>query len=219
MKKIIIATTILLTAISSAVTASCDSSPAQTAEPPEIPAECVTYSFLGQQNGRIDESQLAWLSWEPAGFRLRPDAAEALERVNHAFAAEFGTNLTVTSTWRSYEGQHRARERHGHLAADPGTSNHGWGIAVDLGGGIQSFDTEQHAWMQANAPAYGWVLPAWADRDGGLPEPWHWEFHGPAAIYVASDGPVEITPQMWIDNCVEALDGGLAGSTTRNLGW
>ena len=37
------------------------------------------------------------------------------------------------------------------LAAVPGTSNHGWGLAVDLCGGIERFGTQQYAWMQANA--------------------------------------------------------------------
>ena len=157
-------------------------------------------AFAEFANGMAPEEAKQRLSWAPAHL-LRPDAATALEALNRAFAAEFGEDLVVTSSWRSYESQHLAREAHGHLAADPGTSNHGWGIAVDLGGGIQWFESARHAWMRANAPGYGWHLPIWALEDGGLPEAWHWEFHGPTRIDVHHHGPVEITPGMSLANC------------------
>jgi LAS superfamily LD-carboxypeptidase LdcB len=64
------------------------------------------------------------------------------------------------------------------LAAVPGTSNHGWALAVDLCGGIQSFGTAEYAWMVANAPAFGWSNPPWARPGQGREEPWHWEFTG-----------------------------------------
>ncbi len=64
------------------------------------------------------------------------------------------------------------------LAAVPGTSNHGWGTAVDLCGGIQTFGSAQHVWMRQNAPLYGWYLPSWAQQTGSKPEPWHWEYGG-----------------------------------------
>jgi D-alanyl-D-alanine carboxypeptidase len=63
----------------------------------------------------------------------------------------------------------------GYLAARPGTSNHGWGLAADLGvGGYASAD---YAWMRANAPAFGWDNPGWARPGGTKAEPWHWEFN------------------------------------------
>ena len=64
------------------------------------------------------------------------------------------------------------------LAARPGHSNHGWGTAADLCGGIDRFGTPTHDWMLANAPLFGWFHPAWAEPSGKLPEPWHWEFGG-----------------------------------------
>jgi LAS superfamily LD-carboxypeptidase LdcB len=64
------------------------------------------------------------------------------------------------------------------LAAVPGTSNHGWGTAVDLCGGVEAFGTATHLWMLENAPAFGWFHPSWAKPGGGRPEPWHWEFAG-----------------------------------------
>jgi len=52
----------------------------------------------------------------------------------------------------------------------------GFGLAVDLCGGVQNFADPAHLWMQRNAPLYGWFHPAWAGPSGSMPEPWHWEF-------------------------------------------
>ena len=57
------------------------------------------------------------------------------------------------------------------MAALPGTSNHGWGKAVDLGepGGM-TFTSPGHRWLSANAGTYGFV---------GLSfEAWHWSYVG-----------------------------------------
>ncbi len=62
------------------------------------------------------------------------------------------------------------------LAAVPGTSNHGRGLAVDLCGGAERFDGAAHRWLQANAGRFGWVHPAWARQGGRREEPWHWEY-------------------------------------------
>jgi LAS superfamily LD-carboxypeptidase LdcB len=65
-----------------------------------------------------------------------------------------------------------------HLAATPGTSVHGWGLAVDLCGGVERFGTTQNTWLLAHAPAHGWSHPAWAAAGGSRPEPWHFEYAG-----------------------------------------
>lgn len=114
-------------------------------------------------NGMIPASALCPLS---TGGLLRCDAARAFEIMNSAYLAEFGTNIAVTDTYRSYEGQVRCKQQKGDLCATPGKSNHGWGMATDLGGGINSFGTPQHKWMAANAPRFGWEHPEWA-RSGG----------------------------------------------------
>ena len=64
------------------------------------------------------------------------------------------------------------------MTATPGTSVHGWGLAVDLCGGIESFDTSEHAWLVAHGPAFGWHHPSWAEAGGSRPEPWHFEYGG-----------------------------------------
>ncbi|MGI5189083.1 M15 family metallopeptidase [Promicromonospora sp. CA-289599] len=126
-------------------------------------------------NGQIPSSVLCDLDWAPNQL-LRCDAAVELENLNDAFRAEFGRNLDVTDGYRSYAEQLSVAASKGGLAAVPGTSNHGWGQAVDLSGGIESFGTAEHAWMVANAGKYGWTHPAWAQAGGSKPEAWHWEY-------------------------------------------
>jgi hypothetical protein len=128
-------------------------------------------------NGRIPLTLLCPVFGAPGRY-LRADAAYAFDRLSHAYAAAFGSPICVTSAYRSYDDQVRvAAERPG-FAARPGHSNHGWGTALDLCGGIESFGSATHQWMLANAPLFGWFHPAWAEPTGSLPEAWHWEFGG-----------------------------------------
>ena len=125
----------------------------------------------GYADGFIPSSQLCTIV---GGGRLRPDAAAAFNKMSQAYARVFGTNICVTDAYRSYPEQVRVFRQRPSLAAVPGTSNHGWGLAVDLGCGIQSSRSAQYRWMVANAGRFGWVHPAWAFHDPF--EPWHWEF-------------------------------------------
>ncbi|MGO3066135.1 MAG: D-alanyl-D-alanine carboxypeptidase family protein [Brevibacterium linens] len=129
----------------------------------------------GHRNGRIPASAMCALESAP-GQMLRCDAQAAFDRLSTAFEARFGAPISVTDAYRDYATQVVLKRRKGRMAATPGTSNHGWALAVDLGGGINSFGTAQHQWMRANAPKFGWIHPGWARQTGSLPEPWHWEF-------------------------------------------
>ena len=86
--------------------------------------------------------------------------------------------MCVSDSYRTFAAQVRLYGVKPALAAVPGTSNHGWGLAVDLCGGLRSFGTAQYAWMAANAPRFGWSNPPWAAQGQGREEPWHWEFTG-----------------------------------------
>ena len=126
-------------------------------------------------NGEVPAEALCALDVAP-GQRLRCDAAEGLEALNAAYRAEFGTDLTVTDSYRSYAAQVACLAAKGTLCATPGTSNHGRGTAVDLGGPLSRFGSTEHDWLLAHAPEFGWDLPSWARANGSKPEPWHWEF-------------------------------------------
>lgn len=131
----------------------------------------------GHSNGRIPAVALCPLQSAP-GQLLRCDASRAFEELNAAFRQRFGHAISVTDAYRDYETQVILKRRKGRMAATPGTSTHGWGLAVDLGSGINRFGTPAHTWMRENAPRFGWVHPAWARQSGSLPEAWHWEYAG-----------------------------------------
>lgn len=118
-------------------------------------------------NGYLPEDVLVPIA---DGYRLVRPAAEAFERLAAA-ARQAGFELRVNSAYRTYDEQAAMVEQYGLLseggtAAEPGTSEHGWGTAVDL-----TLDAEQLAWFYDHAGEYGFAATI-AD------EPWHWNYVG-----------------------------------------
>lgn len=110
------------------------------------------------------------------GQMLRWDAAVAYNLLKIEYEAHFGTPLGLTDTYRSYESQVTVFALKPGLAATPGNSNHGWGLAIDFDG-LGGYDTPQYQWMLENAPRFGWYNPPWAQQNGsGANEPWHWNY-------------------------------------------
>ena len=68
-------------------------------------------------------------------------------------------------------------------AATPGTSNHGWGIAVDC-----PFPRAQ-AWLLRNGPRFGWSH----DEGARVGEPWHFRYVGasPALLKKLKKDPLD----------------------------
>ena len=86
-----------------------------------------------------------------------------------AAARADGVTFGVIASYRDVPNQQRlAQEKglysEGGLAAAPGTSNHGWGLAIDL-----DLDPSSQAWMKENGWRFGFVedVPR---------EPWHWTY-------------------------------------------
>lgn len=129
----------------------------------------------GFANGRIPAGALCPIRHAP-GQRLRCDAARSMVGLDRAFRARFGTHIGITDAYRDYSTQVLLKRTKGYLAAPPGTSNHGWGVAVDFGSGINRFGSAAYRWMRARAATFGWHHPSWADQGSRKPEPWHWEF-------------------------------------------
>ncbi|MFN2539119.1 MAG: D-alanyl-D-alanine carboxypeptidase family protein [Mycobacteriales bacterium] len=138
---------------------------------------CTGKSTAGQQNGNLDPGSLCPL-WQAPGHRLRSDAAAAFNKMSRYHASTVGSPLCVTDSYRSYSEQADVYRRKPGLAAVPGTSEHGWGLAVDFCGGIQNSGSAAHNWMRANAGRFGWYHPDWAQPSGSRPEAWHWEYGG-----------------------------------------
>jgi murein DD-endopeptidase MepM/ murein hydrolase activator NlpD len=126
-------------------------------------------------NGEIPESSLCTATFLGDQL-LRCDAAVGLRMMSAAYESAMGEPLCMTDSYRSRAGQEALFVVKPGLAATPGTSNHGWGVAVDLCGGVERFGTPQHEWLVANGPAFGWQHPPWAAADGSRPEAWHFEF-------------------------------------------
>jgi len=125
------------------------------------------------QNGLLKTSDLCNL-WDNH-TQLRADAAVSLAEFNQAFAARFGGDLCISGGYRTLAAQRAVKAQKGGLAAVPGKSNHGWGLAVDLCQDQTS--GTKWAWITENAPTYGWENPAWAQPGGSGPyERWHWEY-------------------------------------------
>ncbi|GLU46202.1 hypothetical protein Nans01_05530 [Nocardiopsis ansamitocini] len=135
-------------------------------------AVCEGGALARYGNGAVPESALCPLP--QTGEMLRADAAVAFIELDGAYRERFGQAMCVTDSYRPVSEQARLfREMPTGMAARPGNSTHGLGIAVDLCGGVNAHRSPQHEWMLANAPDFGWTNPEWA-RDGF--EPWHWEF-------------------------------------------
>ena len=125
------------------------------------------------RNGRLPAAALCDL-WH-APYQDRADAVASLFALNDAYRAAFGRDMCLSSGYRDLEEQAALPARKGGLAAAPGTSNHGWGPAVDLC--PSTYSEEAETWLHEVGPVYGWANPSWAHRGGDGPyEPWHWEY-------------------------------------------
>ena len=135
------------------------------------------------ENGRLSTTNLL-----PIGRNhfLRADAGRAYLAMVAA-AAKDNIKWSITSSYRPFNVQVRlAREKGLYgvsasngtypdgnkvgLAARPGTSKHGWGLAVDLGGGANRKGTPENNWLVNNAGRFGFkTIPR---------EAWHWQYEG-----------------------------------------
>lgn len=121
-------------------------------------------------SGMLNDSELKSIG---KGHRLRADAADAWLALMEKARSE-GVQIRITDSYRSYEAQVDVYRRKPNLAAKPGTSNHGWGLALDLD--VGGFSGRVYKWLAKNGPDFGWVNPDWAHDGKGKEEPWHWEF-------------------------------------------
>ena len=120
-------------------------------------------------NGRVPPEALGSVDQPGSKHRLHAPAAASWNNLV-AEAADHGFDLRITDSYRSYEEQvdlvrRKGLYSQGGYAAVPGTSNHGWGLAVDAD--VRNPDLQR--WLQVNAPRFGWV-------ESVPREPWHWEF-------------------------------------------
>ncbi|WP_309135581.1 M15 family metallopeptidase [Cellulomonas sp.] len=126
-----------------------------------LPAALAPY-----ENGRVPEGALSPVG--TGGHRLFAPAAQALTSLIDAAASD-GVTIGITDTYRTYDTQvdlvrRKGLYSQGGLAATPGTSDHGWGLAADL-----RLDDRALAWMRTNAGRFGFA-------EDTPREPWHWAY-------------------------------------------
>ncbi len=119
--------------------------------------------------------------------QLRTEAVGALHRMAEVFYQEFETEMTVVSTYRSYNYQKWIKDRGcpDALCAKAGHSEHQSWLAVDF------WETTTNAlflsnanykkyfeWLQENAHRFGYhnSYQNWRAIDGYEIEPWHWRY-------------------------------------------
>jgi len=137
-------------------------------------ADCDAGVLPTGQNGRLPNSQLCEL-WQK-GYYLANPAAVAITAMNDAFRARFGRNMCLVAAYRPIAEQYSLAVTRAGYAAEPGTSNHGLGLAVDFCSS-ETGNAEVYQWLRANGPSYGWDNPTWARAGGGGSyEPWHFNY-------------------------------------------
>jgi len=126
-----------------------------------IPTDLAAYG-----NGKVPATALEKVG--DTGHKLWAPAAESLTTLI-ADAKKDGVQIGITDSYRSYDEQVDLARRkglysQGGLAAKPGTSEHGWGMAADL-----DLSAKAQSWMKQHGADYGFV--------NNVPrESWHWAY-------------------------------------------
>jgi hypothetical protein len=131
-----------------------------------VDADGVPLDLKPYGNGKVPASALQGIG--VGNHTLWAPAAQAFTQLRAAAQAD-GVTIGVTDSYRSYADQVDVAERkglykNGGLAAVPGTSDHGWGLSLDL-----KLDSRAQAWMRTHAGGFGF-------EENTPREPWHWTF-------------------------------------------
>ncbi len=124
-------------------------------------------------NGKLPAGDLSTIP----GGRLRKDAAAAWLAMRRHIGKQQDVWICPTSTRTAYrtfaEQEHfwRVFQSGGAIAAKPGTSNHGWGIAVDLP------RADMQAAVRAHGHKFGWGIRGGQMSSDAPSEAWHSMYH------------------------------------------
>jgi D-alanyl-D-alanine carboxypeptidase len=119
-------------------------------------------------NGTLPDTALRSIG--QGDHRLATTAATAYRSMAAAARAD-GVELKVSDSYRTLDQQvamqaARGNYDEGGFAATPGTSPHGWGLAIDL-----DTPASSQQWMRQNAWRFGFA-------EDVAREPWHWTYRG-----------------------------------------
>ena len=152
------------------------------------------YAPVAEQFNKMYDAALA------AGFKLKNVGDyRSFEGQLNMFMDRYVTTDTGTGVKRQYDGKtwYLKKGKAPSAAPDPTGlkgSNHGWGLAIDLGydvnGKLTSMGGKCFEWMCANAPKYGFYLQG-SDPKSKEFEAWHWQY---ALGDASPDGSVQAAP-------------------------
>ena len=141
------------------------------------------------ENGMLKESDLSPIP----GGQLRGDAAAAWLAMRRHIAKTNNVWICPTSrrtAYRSLADQqyfwNLYQTHRGALAARPGTSNHGWGIAVDLP------SPAMQAAVRQFGHDFGWGIKGGKLASDAPSEEWHCTFH--TGVFTAPETPPHVHP-------------------------
>lgn len=149
-------------------------------------------SSIGFENGKLPPGALTEVSTRGCQVAKVGSADQAWMALVVAAQLD-GVDIEGGWCYRTYESQLAAWNRRrcyipGNCDGDPypptappGTSVHGWGLAIDVWGASNSIlgcSSPELLWLQLNASRFGWVNPEWARCGDPGAEPWHWEYVG-----------------------------------------
>ena len=165
-------------------------------------------------NGMLDQTVLAPIDSISGAYQLNKVAAAAYNQMVAA-AKEDGISWGIDNSYRDIEKQKALANKlglysQGGLAAAPGTSNHGWGSAIDLK--VKNGDTA-HTWLKDNAVRFGFsTIPR---------EPWHWEHKASAELLKRNQTATPVSTEKLsfddVKNRKIALRSGMTGELVSQI--
>lgn len=144
------------------------------------------------------------------------DVIEDMQRLAMAFEKEFGKKLVVNDSYRTFNRQigernrtiresrairakitpdmsdaekakiNKEADKRVGYASKPGTSNHGWGMALDISTaheGKVGFASDTYNWMLVNAPRFNFENPPGLRNESGVEEAWHFQWRNLSSLF------------------------------------
>ncbi len=144
------------------------------------PGKYSAKTLLGQKNGKVPERMLVAIGWDREKTLIAAPALKDLNRLNAAFKKKFGHNLDIDLAYRTRATQDAYWVELGpYVAARPGTSNHGWGTAIDVPETYNySFRGKYHKWLKAYSKKFNWVHRKILEEGSPYAEAWHFDYVG-----------------------------------------
>jgi hypothetical protein len=174
-------------------------------KPNPVPGAC-TINLKGDikdANGTIDPSTLVRVGTDVKGrpALLKKEAAEAYLAMVAA-AKESGVTWVINDSYRDFRRQQTQYNEAPSISARPGKSNHGCGLAVDLG--TQIYNRPPYQWLIKNASKFGFKRIYLSGRSDSV-EAWHWEYTL-RTTKSATDGQSKHTPETLPDGTKNIYD-------------